>query len=164
MVKSYITKNPSQTRKLGEILAKRILRINLKKAIVIGLIGELGSGKTTFLQGFAKGLGIKQRILSPTFVLIRRYEVQSTKKRRNLQNFRLHASYFFHIDCYRIQNPKEILALGLKKIISRPENIVAIEWADKIKKNLPKNAFFLDFKFIDKSRRQIVVKWQKKNV
>ena len=62
---------------------------------------------------------------------------------------------FYHIDCYRIRKPKEILDLGFKEIISNPENIVAIEWADRIKKILPKNALVLKFKFIDKLKREI---------
>ena len=65
----YFTKNSNQTKKLGLIVAKKILRVGPKKrAFIIGLQGELGSGKTTFLQGFAKGLGIKERILSPTLL------------------------------------------------------------------------------------------------
>jgi len=64
--KSYLTKTPSQTKKIGELLAKKILKTKPKKmALVVGLEGDLGGGKTTFLQGFAKGLGIRQKILSP---------------------------------------------------------------------------------------------------
>ena len=76
----FITNNPCQTKKLGEKFAERILKEKLKKrAFVIGLKGDLGGGKTTFLQGFAKGLGIKEKILSPTFIILRKFKVKSLK-------------------------------------------------------------------------------------
>jgi len=141
----YLTTNPSQTKKLGEILAKEILRTKIKKtAFIIGLEGDLGGGKTTFLQGFAKGLGIKEKILSPTFVILKRFKVQDGRFKD-----------FYHIDCYRIKKSKEILDLGFKEIISNPKNIVALEWADRIRKILPKNSIILKFEFIGQNKRKI---------
>jgi len=141
----YLTTNPPQTKKLGEILAKEILRTKIKKtAFIIGLEGDLGGGKTTFLQGFAKGLGIKEKILSPTFVILKRFKVQDGRFKD-----------FYHIDCYRIKKPKEILDLGFKEIISNPKNIVTVEWADRIRKILPRNTLILKFNFIDERRREI---------
>ncbi len=160
MVKSYTTKNPSQTRKLGEKLAKKILKKNPKKAVVIGLVGELGGGKTTFLQGFARGLGIKQKILSPTFVIMRKYEIPRRKSLvflRGRQNTRYKIQNFYHIDCYRIRKPKEILALDFKEIISNHKNIVAVEWAERIKKLLSSRPFILKFEFVDKLKRKIII-------
>ncbi len=147
MKKTFLTKNSTQTKKLGESFAKSILkRSPAKRAIVFGLIGDLGGGKTTFLQGFAKGLGIKERILSPTFVIIKRFKIKD-----------LRFTNFYHIDCYRIQKPKEILDLGFKEIISNPKNIVAIEWADRISKILPKNSIILKFEFISQNKRKIEI-------
>ncbi len=158
MRKIYLTNNPSQTKKIGEVLAKKILKAKIgKMACVLGLEGSLGGGKTTFLQGFAKGLGVKEKITSPTFVIMKKYELRSMKKRRK-RSSGLQTSYFrlYHIDCYRLQKPKEILALGFKEIISNPENIVAIEWADKIKRLLPKKKIMLTFEIAGKNRRKIV--------
>ena len=144
----YLTKSPTQTKKLSQSLAKRILKLKAsKKTIVLGLIGDLGGGKTTFLQGFAKGLGIRERVLSPTFVLMKRFSILKRS--------------FIHIDCYRIKTPRELLNLGFKDLISDTRNIIAIEWADKIKRIMPKNAFILEFKFIDKGTRKIVIKSNK---
>lgn len=141
MIKEYLTTSPAQTKKLGKILAQKTLKSNSRKrAFVVGLEGELGSGKTTFLQGFARGLGIRGRVLSPTFIIIRR-----------LKNF-------YHIDCYRIQKSKELLALGFKKIIDNPKNIVAIEWSDRVRKILPKNTVMVEFKSVSKQVRKIRVK------
>lgn len=151
--KEIITKNPGQTQKLGEELAKKICQLAEKKgvnktAVVFGLQGNLGSGKTTFLQGFAKGLGIKERILSPTFVILKIFKIKKQKKQ--FENF-------YHFDCYRIQKPKEISDLKFKEIISNPKNIVAIEWPEKVKKFLPKSATIIKFKFIDEKIRKIII-------
>lgn len=153
MVNIYLTKSPSQTKKIGEIAARNILKQGpLKKAVILGLVGDLGGGKTTFLQGFARGLGIREKILSPTFVIVRRYKIPDA--RHKIQNF-------YHIDCYRLEQPKEILNFGFKKIISNYWNIVAIEWADKTKKILPRDSIIIRFRFIDKNTRKIIIKTTK---
>ena len=165
MKNSYLTNSPTQTKQIGEILAKEILKTRIeKRALVLGLEGDLGGGKTTFLQGFAKGLGIKEKILSPTFIIFRKYKIQNTKYPAPEQ-----ARYgagkiqnFYHIDCYRIRKSKEIFDLGFKEIISNPRNIVAIEWVDRIKKILPKNVLSLKFGFVGKTSRKITI--QSKNI
>lgn len=145
------TDNSNQTKKMAEALAKEILRTNPRKtAFLLALEGDLGSGKTTFLQGFARGLGIREKILSPTFVIFRKFKVRNSK-------FKI----FYHFDCYRLQKPKEILKLDFKEIISNPQNMVAVEWSEKIKKILPENKITLKFKFLDKNKRQISIKWPK---
>ena len=164
MRKKYLTTSPLQTKKIGEILGKEILKTKFKKALkeskfpigqalVIGLEGDLAGGKTTFLQGFAKGLGIKEKILSPTFIIMRKFEIRNSKFETNSK-----FQTFYHIDCYRIEKPKKILDLGFKEIISNPQNIVAVEWAEKVKKILPKNTIWIKFQFIDKNTRKIIIK------
>jgi len=148
MVKSFLSKTSAQTKKIGECFAKKIRKTLFQnKALVIALQGDLGGGKTTFLQGFAKGLEIKEKILSPTFILIRKFEIQNSK----FENF-------YHIDCYRVEKPKEILDLGFKEIISNPQNIVAVEWADRIKKIIPKKTTWINFEFINKKTRKLLIK------
>ena len=144
----YLTTTPRQTQKLGEILAKEVLKTKFKKgALTLGLEGDLGGGKTTFLQGFAKGLGIKEKILSPTFIILKKFKIQDS----NFKNF-------YHVDCYRIEKPREILSLGFKEIVSNPENIITIEWAGRIRNILPKIFITLKFLFIDKTTRKITIK------
>jgi len=130
-----ITENAKETQKVGEILAQEIKKG--QKALIIGLEGELGSGKTTFIQGLAKGLKIKERITSPTFVIIKKI------------------GWFYHIDCYRVKS-KDLLDLGFREIISQP-NLVVIEWAEKIKKILPKNTFWIKFEYLDKNKRKMII-------
>lgn len=152
-----ITKKSSQTQKAGEILAEETLKTRPgNKAFLLGLEGDLGGGKTTFLQGFARGLGIKEKTLSPTFVILKKFTIPHREAFSFLRRKRdLKFKTFYHIDCYRIQKPKEILGLGLKEIISNPRNIVAIEWADKIKKFLPRDTLILKFQFVNKDSRKI---------
>jgi len=169
----YLTKSPSQTKKLGEALAGKILSMETKAAFTIGLEGELGGGKTTFLQGFARGLGIREKILSPTFTIMRKFEIRTSKFEINSKTelpgteakgekrtkssspsqspkFRT----FYHIDCYRIEEPKELLDIGFKDIASNPKSIVAVEWADKIKNLMPKNADWIQFKLVSPVRNK----------
>lgn len=142
MLTKYTTQNFEQTQKLGADFAKEILKNNFARsgAVVLALSGNLGGGKTTFLQGFAKGLGIKEKITSPTFVIQKRFK------------------NFYHIDCYRLKNHKDILELGFEKAVKNPKNIVAIEWSEKVKKLLPQSTIFINFKFIDKNKREINIK------
>ena len=80
MKKENITSSSAQTKKLAEKFAKEIPQKGIKRrAFVIGLEGELGGGKTTFIQGFAKGLGVKEKVLSPTFVIYRKFQIPNSK-------------------------------------------------------------------------------------
>ena len=110
MTRIIITKSSTQTQKLGESLAKKLKGSNL-----ICLEGDLGGGKTTFVQGLARGLGIKERITSPTFVLMKRFAINN--KSRLCRGFSMKSkrfTHFYHIDCYRIKNFRELLELGFK--------------------------------------------------
>jgi len=143
MKQKYITNSAAQTKSLGQRMSQKILKS--KEAVVVSLKGDLGSGKTTFVQGFAKGLGIKHRILSPTFVLMKKYKIPNTKKQ------------FYHIDCYRIKKAPDLSALNLEKLFLNPLNIITIEWAEKIKNILPKNTIILNFKHQNQNQREIMV-------
>ena len=142
-----ITKSAKETQKVGRFLAEEISDKrehasgvkDKNKAVVIGLEGDLGGGKTTFIQGFAKGLGIKNKITSPTFVIMKKYDS------------------LYHIDCYRIKD-KDLLELDFNEIINNKHNFVVIEWAEKVKKILPKNILWLKFEYLDKNKRKIVIK------
>lgn len=148
MKKEYLSTSSSQTQALGQQMAKEILKSPLQKgAMVIGLKGDLGGGKTTFLKGFARGLGLKKKILSPTFIIMRRFTISNSRFKN-----------FYHIDCYRIKKPKEILDLGFQEIITDPQNIVCVEWADRIQKIMPKRAILIKFKFVNKKDRRIFFK------
>lgn len=134
----YITKSPTETKELGKKLAANLT------SNVWALSGDLGAGKTTFVQGFAEGLRIKNRIISPTFILMRHYDGPIS---------------FYHVDLYRLENDvvSEVENLGLTDIWHDPENIILIEWAEKIKNHLPKNTTWVNFEVVDTDERKITV-------
>lgn len=147
-----LNKSKAQTQKLAAKLARKVILEGAGKyAKVLALIGDLGSGKTAFAQGFIKSFGIKSHIPSPTFVIYRKYQIYS--------RFIIHNSPFrfiYHFDLYRIQKVKEILDLGFKKIIKNPENIVLIEWPEKILKLLPKKTIKVFLSHSKKGNERII--------
>ena len=136
----FTTNSANETKRLGKTLAS-----DLVGGEVFALSGELGSGKTTFVQGFAEGLGLKGRIISPTFILMRKYEVGDKN--------------FYHTDLYRLEGniENEVINLGLGELWERPENIVVIEWAEKVEKMIPKAAKWIKFEDLGGDRRKIII-------
>jgi tRNA threonylcarbamoyladenosine biosynthesis protein TsaE len=138
--KRVITQSFSETQKLGFDFAR-----NIKDGDVICLHGDLGSGKTTFVQGLAKGLGIEQKIISPTFIIMRTYEL---KKKKN--------NYFYHVDLYRIESENDVEGLGLLDLMQDPSAIVVIEWPEKITNLLTEKRKDIFFNYIDDKKREII--------
>jgi len=143
-----ISNSSKETKKVGVALALTLEKepINLKQAVIIALEGDLGSGKTTFIQGLAQGLKVKENVLSPTFVIQKDFSLP-LKNYKNL----------YHIDAYRLKNPNELLELGFKDLINNSENLIVIEWADKVKKILPKNILMIEFTNLEKNKRKIEI-------
>ena len=142
------TKNARETQKLAALLAGEIQSGYTPRdsALVIALEGNLGGGKTTFAQGFARGLGVKVSVLSPTFVLMR---IHALKDKQS------HFKRLVHIDAYRIEHVSQMHALDWGRIVADPENIILVEWAGNIKKVLPKDAIHISFAFVDEHTRTI---------
>lgn len=108
------------------------------------LKGDLGGGKTTFCQGVLQSLGAEGPFTSPTFVIMKKYDISCKSKS------------VYHIDCYRI-GEKDILDLGWKEILSGKRNLVLVEWPEKIKKVWPKKYHQLEFKTTGESTREIEI-------
>ena len=144
MSKKIILKKEYGTRSFARKIAEKTIR-EKKKTVIIALIGDLGVGKTTFVQEFGKALGIRKRILSPTFLLLKRFELSPKTGFANL----------YHIDAYRA-GVKDFEDLGIKGIFAG-NNIVLIEWADRIKKLLPRQTAWLKFKHINENEREVIV-------
>jgi tRNA threonylcarbamoyladenosine biosynthesis protein TsaE len=148
MPKNQITTKSSQeTKEFARVLVGEWLEINKIKnsSWIVCLYGDLGSGKTTFVQGLAEELGIKKTVNSPTFLIMKKYNPTKNNKKYTL----------YHFDCYRISNYQEILDLGWEEIISGENNIIVIEWPEKIKKILPKKRLNIKLEFIDENVRSI---------
>lgn len=140
-MKTYHSFSSEETKKFGAEAAKQFSNHNFqfskkrKNALILALKGDLGAGKTTFTQGFLKGLGVKGRVSSPTFVLMKRFAL------RNLP-----FANVYHIDCYRVKKSAELSSLGLKEIFLNPENIVLVEWPERLGRSLPKKRMNFIFK------------------
>lgn len=131
------TKSDLETREFGKSFAK-----TLGDGAVLALHGDLGSGKTTFAQGIAEGLGITRHVTSPTFLVQKSYEISDVKT-------------LYHLDLYRLQNEKEAEGIGIHDLFSQENNIIVIEWPEKIPSLLPKDTIHLYFVFIDELTREI---------
>ncbi|MBU1082941.1 tRNA (adenosine(37)-N6)-threonylcarbamoyltransferase complex ATPase subunit type 1 TsaE [Patescibacteria group bacterium] len=136
-MQTFITTSGKDTQRLGKKLSKQV-----KPGMVVALISDLGGGKTTLTQGIAKGLKIKSKVVSPTFVLERIYPVP--KKDWSL----------YHYDLYRIA-PDDML---VDEILSNAEeNVVLIEWAEKIEEQLPKSTVKIKISILDENKRKITI-------
>ncbi len=108
-------------------------------AIVVGLYGNLGAGKTTFVQKFARACGITESVVSPTFVILKKY------------------GNLVHIDAYRLKNSRELEAIGIHELIADPKNIIFIEWADRVEDILPNDTIKIHFDHVNETTRKISI-------
>ncbi|MDD5449617.1 MAG: tRNA (adenosine(37)-N6)-threonylcarbamoyltransferase complex ATPase subunit type 1 TsaE [Candidatus Omnitrophica bacterium] len=133
---TYLTSSREETIKLGEKIAAK-----LKAGDMVALNGELGSGKTTFIKGLAKGLGVKkpEYVNSPSFVIIKEYRGRIP---------------LYHFDVFRLDSPSELDTLGLEEYFYK-NGICAIEWAEKIRDLLPKNHIDIKIEILENNRRRI---------
>ncbi len=115
-----------------------------EKATVVALSGELGSGKTAFSQAVGSILGVKENISSPTFVIQKIYPIDF-KEFKNL----------IHIDAYRLDKETELLHLGWEEIISEPENLILIEWPERVEGIIPNDAKKISFEHLVGEARAI---------
>lgn len=132
------TNSPSQTLKEASKIAA-----TLKPGDIVALYGELGAGKTVFVKGLVRGLGIKARVASPTFVFLRIY-----KGKKITVN---------HIDLYRGESMVDFKDLGLDEIFDS-NSITVIEWAQKLEEKLPKKRLDITFEKLDEKTRKISIK------
>lgn len=135
MIKS-VTRSEKQTFDLGIRFAKK-----LQGGEIIGLIGNLGAGKTIFIKGLAKGLGIKQTITSPTFVLMKIYKINKRESETNLHESQI--QWLCHIDAYRLKSSQDLIDIGIEDYLKKKNTVTVIEWAEKVRDILPKNAIFV---------------------
>jgi len=137
-----VSKNIKETIKIAEIFLDKILKNKNKRqgALVIGLSGDLGAGKTTFIQAVARHLGVKNKVSSPTFVIIKKYPLKKFKD----------YEFLFHLDAYRLKNKKELLHLGWEEIVNNKRHLVFIEWPELVAKAMPKKHYKISIKHLMK--------------
>ncbi len=118
---------------------------SLGHATVIGLSGELGSGKTTFVKAVARMLGIDESVLSPTFVIAKFYTLSPRAFWRTL----------VHVDAYRLEGPDELRSLKWSDLMKDERNLILIEWPEQAGEFFPSDATLLSFRFVDETTRAI---------
>jgi len=137
-----VTKSAQETFDLGKKLAG-----GLRGGEVLALTGPLGAGKTVLVQGLAWGLGVRERVISPSYVLMREHELRV--KGKSLKRL-------YHVDFYRLEDASgEVATLGLPEIWSDGGNIVVIEWAEKGKDKLPERTKWIEFSGTGEGERRI---------
>lgn len=122
-----------------QAFAKKI-GATMKGGEVVLLYGNLGAGKTTFMQGFAKGMGIQSRITSPTFIIVRKYDGEKT---------------LYHIDLYRTESDADLEGLGMREILEDKNAVVAIEWPEKLGNFMPGKKIEIHFAPVGYEEREI---------
>ena len=139
-MKSIKTQSLEETLNLGKTIAQDF------KFHVIGLNGELGSGKTAISKGIGNYFGINN-ITSPTFVVMKVYK--TLKNNNKIKNI-------VHIDCYRLETYDALLDIGLMDYINDDKNLIIIEWAGKISDYLPKDTIYVNFKLCENENERII--------
>ena|SRR3989344_2391525 len=128
-------------------------------AVVVGLYGDLGSGKTTFMKGIAEHLGVPETITSPTFVIMKIYKLRRKvgvpTKASELQakSYKL----LVHIDAYRLEKGEELNRLGFGEILKDPKNLIFVEWPENVRSAMPENHKKIFFKFVNDKMREIIL-------
>jgi tRNA threonylcarbamoyladenosine biosynthesis protein TsaE len=133
-MKEFITHSPEETFSLGEKTAK-----TCQGGEAILLLGNLGAGKTCFTQGLAKGLGVKGKVNSPTFNLMKIYKTK--------------IGLLCHIDAYRLNSGRDLEMIGLEDYLGKKDTVVVIEWAERVKEIWPKNKIKIQFKNVKEGRK-----------
>ncbi|MEG1499795.1 MAG: tRNA (adenosine(37)-N6)-threonylcarbamoyltransferase complex ATPase subunit type 1 TsaE [Clostridia bacterium] len=136
-----VTNSPEETKAFAKTLARAFV-----PPMVISLVGELGAGKTAFVQGFAEGMGICDNVTSPTFTIMNEYKGQKCP--------------LYHFDMYRLEDVSEAYALGFEDYfdLQSLNGISVVEWAEKTKELLPKNYLEITLEKIDDDKRKIIIR------
>ncbi|MDP4198192.1 MAG: tRNA (adenosine(37)-N6)-threonylcarbamoyltransferase complex ATPase subunit type 1 TsaE [Bacteroidota bacterium] len=147
-----MSKSPEDTLALGEAFGREFVRAG----VVVTVRGELGAGKTHFIKGIARSLGIDERdITSPTFTLANEFEVSAAGNAQTESLPRRAPRVLFHLDCYRFEKPEELLALGVEDYLYPKNAATIIEWPERIAGLIPADAMNVTIEIIGDTERNI---------
>lgn len=132
---------------ISKKILDKVLKIKNKKAKVLAFSGDLGSGKTTITQELAKQLDVKENIISPTFVIMKIYNINPNSK------YYINFKKLIHIDAYRLESSSELLKIGWQKIAEDKDNIIIVEWPEKVEDCLDSDACWVKLGHIDEETR-----------
>lgn len=132
---------------IDKIAKEIILKINKHEsssATIAAFYGELGSGKTTITKEIAKQIGVRERVVSPTFVIMKIYKIEHKSFKK-----------LIHIDAYRLDSSKDLLNIGWENIINDKENLIIIEWPERVKEAMSFDSINVFLSHIDDEKRLI---------
>ncbi len=129
----------------SQLLTDLMKKTTVKQATIMALSGDLGAGKTTFVQLLAKQLGVKEMVTSPTFTIMKLYDIPDNSNFRKL----------IHMDAYRIEDISELAPLQFAGLMDDKNNLLCIEWAEKIQVVLPASVIKLDIQILENEKREI---------
>lgn len=136
-----MTKSAEETRNLGKRLADRV-----SPGTLLCLIGDLGSGKTTFTQGFLEGMGALRSYVSPTFVIMKQYDLPKPSVSG--------VERVYHADAYRVE-AKDFINLGFAEWCADPKGVVILEWPERVRELISSNAIIISFRALSETEREI---------
>jgi len=142
MEQPTLTSSASETHNFGKQFSEKITAKTL-----LCLRGDLGSGKTTFTQGLLEGLGAEKPFISPTFVIMKQYDLPQMKNG---------IKRVYHIDAYRIEK-KDLLFLGFEEWLDDEQGLMILEWPERVKYLLPEKRIDIIFKNVSENKREITV-------
>lgn len=140
-MQEFISHNLADTENIAQDLLS-----SLADKSILALSGNLGAGKTTFVKFLAKALGLEENITSPTFVLLKAYDIDFADFKK-----------FVHVDCYRLDAKEDLADIGLQDYVADTSNLLLIEWADKIN-NLPQDKVLnIRIEILGETERKFIV-------
>lgn len=134
----FFSRSPEQTRRVGMRLGNL-----LQRGDVVCLHGDLGAGKTTLVQGVARGWGTLDPVSSPTFIIVNVYR-------------RPNDGQLFHMDAYRLDSAPEAAELDLDEMLA--QGSLLVEWPERIQRILPDECMWISFEYVAEENRQVVIK------
>ncbi len=144
-MKSFITKSLEETQMLATDWVAS-LDTSGDEALVVGLYGNLGAGKTSISQAVAKALGVEDVVTSPTFIIEKIYDTKHP-----------HFIRLIHIDAYRLDSAAELQVLNFEELVANKHNLILIEWPEKVKEILPPNHVKIYCETVDETSRKFQV-------
>ena len=150
MIQEFISNSAAETKKFAGEFAKK-----LKPGDILALYGNLGAGKTTFIQGLVASLGYRGKVFSPTFIFVRPYKISEpgTASRDQEKKIRI----FYHIDLYRIEEPADLKTIGIEEFLNENDSVSAIEWPERIENGLPERTVKIKIESIDENTRRLII-------
>jgi tRNA threonylcarbamoyladenosine biosynthesis protein TsaE len=144
---NFISHSLAETENFARDFVKKLTGGGrIKVAAVVGLYGDLGSGKTTLAQAVGRALGVTDSIQSPTFVIEKKYKTSNPIY-----------GYLVHVDAYRLSGGEELRKLGFEELLADSNNLILVEWADRVADVLPPDHIKLHFKFVDENTREFSI-------